>query len=96
MRVKFYPRDIEFWRSTEEYDFSKRLNKISTLECPQKEDYKVFDSRVELIEYLKERGVRMDDPDNPLIFTQENHHVFGKNTYTVIQWSLLGWCVDCY
>lgn len=92
--ITFYPRDIGMWRN--EYDFGDRAGVI-TLVCKEKTDHKTFNDRDELIGYLKEHGVVLDDPQNPLrISGPTNHEQFGPDTYSVVQWSLLGWIKDNY
>lgn len=89
--ITFYPRDIGLWRK----DFC--FNKDITLTPKEKTDHKVFYDRDELIGFLKEHGVRLDDIQNPLEITgPHNNERLGPNTYNVIQWSLLGWIKDDY
>ena len=86
--ITFYPRDIGLWRNV--FDFSQRHGGI-TLECKPQKDRRVFHDRTELIEFLKEHSVRLDDPMHPLEFTgPQEHHEFGY-VYTVSQFHLLGW-----
>ena len=79
------------WRK--DFDFTPDI----TLTPKQKTNFKVFYDRDELIGFLKEHGVRLDDPANPLeIVGPENHHIHGPNTYIVKQWTVLGWLKDNY
>lgn len=83
--ITFYARDIGIWR--EDFCFTNDI----TLSPKEKTHYKTFYDRKELIEFMKSRGVRMDDPAHPLQFTgPKEHHMLGY-VYTVIQWTLLGW-----
>lgn len=92
--ITFYPRDIGMWRN--DFDFSERHGLI-TLVCKEKTHYKTFHDRDELIGFLKQHGVRLDDANNPLEITgPHDNPMFGKDTYNVIQWSLLGWIKDNY
>jgi hypothetical protein len=54
-----------------------------------------FSDRDDLLGYCKENGVRLDDTDNPFsIFGPEDHPEFGPRTFTVKQWTVLGWIKD--
>lgn len=89
--ITFYPRDIGMWRK--DFDFHPDI----TLIPKEKTNHKTFYDRDELIGFLKEHGVRLDDPTNPLKITgPHTHHTLGPDTYDVIQWSLLGWIKDDY
>lgn len=91
--ITFYPRDIGMWRK--EFNFSDRHS--ITLAAKEYSDRKTFYDRDELIGFLKEHGVRLDDPTNPLKITgPHTHYTLGPDTYDVIQWSLLGWIKDDY
>ena len=92
--ITFYPRDIGMWRK--EFDFSRRYGPI-TLECKTETDHKVFYNRNDFIDYLKEHGVKLDDPNNSLLITgPHTNEMLGPDTYDVVQWSLLGWIKDDY
>lgn len=83
--ITFYARDIGIWR--QDFCFTNDI----TLIPKEKYHYKTFYDRKELIEFMKSRGVRLDDPRYPLEFVgPKEHHEFGY-VYDVIQWSLLGW-----
>ena len=87
MKVRFYPRDIGMFRNGD-FDFDPNI----TLVCRNILRYKDFHDRVELIEYLKGCGVRLDDSDYPLQFYDlEMHHSWNRMKWKVKQWSLLGW-----
>lgn len=89
--ITFYPRDIGLWRK--DFDFHPDI----TLIPKEKTNHKTFYDRDELIGFLKQHGVRLDDPTNPLKITgPHNHETLGPDTYDVIQWSLLGWIKDDY
>ena len=93
--ITFYPRDIGRWRSTGLFDFSRRPD--VSLSMSPKSDSVTFHTRAELIQFLKEHGVRLDDAEHPLKFTGPHEHAtFGAGTYHVIQWSLLGWMKEDY
>lgn len=86
--IIFYPCDIGMWRK--EFDFNPPI----TLLPNQKTDHKVFHDQAEFFKFLKERGVRLDDPDFPLKIedaptVSELRKIPGLQS--VIQWSLLGW-----
>jgi hypothetical protein len=56
---------------------------------------KQFSDHDDLLGYCKENGVRMDDPDNPFSITGPmDNPLYGKGTFTVHQWTVLGWIKD--
>ena len=86
--ITFYPRDIGLWRK--DFDFSQRHGSF-TLECKKQTDCKNFYDRTELIKFLKEHGVRLDDPNFPLEFSGPKEHSELGYVYTVMQFHVLGW-----
>lgn len=93
--ITFFPRDIGFWRKT--FDFSERYTGVYKLIAAPPKDRISFYDRDDLIGYLKEHGVRLDDAENPLeILGPNNHEIFGPGTFTVKQWTVLGWLKDDY
>lgn len=96
--IAFYPRDIEMWRS--QFDFNPPITCIQH----EKTDHKGFINREEFIEFLKENGVRLDDPENPLkieiVSPDQPAQCKGLaaqgTLFSVVQWSLLGWIRDNY
>ena len=83
--ITFIPRDIGMWRN--HFDFTP------TILAPPR---KYFHDRDELIQFLKEAGVKLDDAQHPLEFVGPKfHHTLG-NAYDIIQWSLIGWMKDDY
>ena len=94
--ITFYPRDIGRWRK--EFDFTPTI----TLTPKEKTDHKVFMSREDLICFLKEHGVRLDDPQFPLRIEQVDETVYLKGhpaqgeLFMVMQWTVLGWIRDNY
>lgn len=90
--IIFYPRDIGMWHN--EFDFNPDV----TLTPKEKTNYKTFCSKEELINFLKDHGVKLTDPNYPLIFHLHNntglHTTLGSGVSDVVQWSLLGW-VKC-
>lgn len=82
MRITFYPRDIGRWRNT----FNFR-DKLTNPQCVQ------FRDRAELIEFLKQHGVRLDDPEFPLQFIAGTVCPDDARnlTHTVSQWTCIGW-----
>ena len=85
MKLLFIPRDIGKWRDY--FDFSQDI----TLTPKEKPQAKEFNDYSELIEFLKQHRVRLDDPEYPLEFlSRTDHHVFG-NCKEVVQWTLQGW-----
>lgn len=80
MKVRFYPRDIGMWR------------KVFDFESAEQYTYVDFENRVELIDFLKQHGIRLDDPEFPLEFKAGAPIQDGRQlTHTVIQWSCVGW-----
>jgi hypothetical protein len=93
--ITFYPRDIELWRKT--FDFAEGYSQERgiTLVAQPRKDCRVFYDRDELIGFCKEHGVRLNDPLNPFEITgPTNHPVFGEGTFTVKQWTCIGWLKD--
>jgi hypothetical protein len=87
--ITFYPRDIGMWRKV--FNFSlvigTRLPKVKT-----------FHTQDEFFEFLKQHGVKFDDPDNLFElrdYTNSEHpgpHPYlGHNVQTVHQFTVLGW-----
>ena len=82
--ITFYPRDIELWRDT--FKFT-----MPGIHGPSK----VFYDRDDLLGFCKEHGVRLDDAKNPFEITgPTDHPVFGQGTFTVKQWTCIGWLKD--
>lgn len=94
MKIRFYPKDIELFRKTNDFDFSLRNQHIITLTTRLNWDYKDFYDRHELIEYLKNLGVKLDDHEFPLSFTKEPSIVCGEHSFTVCQCAILGWMIE--
>jgi hypothetical protein len=89
--ITFYPRDIGLWRN--DFDFSPDI----TLTPKSRTNHITFPDRDNLIGFCKQHGVRLDDPENPFeILGPHQHPVLGPDTYTVKQWTVLGWLKDNY
>lgn len=96
--IIFYPRDIGRWR--EVFDFHPPI----TLTPKEKTDHKAFRNRAELLEFLAEHKIRLDDPENPLRFETwaPQDDPYGKGTpaqgelLSVVQWTVQGWIRDDY
>ena len=88
--ITFYPRDIGRWRGI--FDIGNITLSVSAVTC------KRFHDRDDLIGFLKEHGVRLDDAANPLTINQHHgeHPTLGEGVFDVIQWTLLGWIKDDY
>jgi hypothetical protein len=85
--IIFIPRDIDRWRNV--YHFGVEL-------VSDKPKVGYFHDKQELISFLKEHGVRLDDVQHPLEFLgPKEHHYFGS-VYDVVQWTLIGWIKDEY
>lgn len=92
--ITFYPRDIELWRRDFNFANDDRGKGI-TLEANNKWTGSYKD-RDEFIDFLKSRGVRLDDHEYPLEIEKLSsvHHSFKEATHVVRQWSLLGFIKD--
>ena len=94
--ITFYPRDIGMWRK--HFDFNPPITAIHH----EKTDHKGFLNREQFIEFLKEHGVRLDDPMHPLRIESADTNVYQKGhdgqgeLLIVVQWSVLGWIRDNY
>jgi hypothetical protein len=94
--ITFYPRDIGIWRK--DFDFNPPI----TLIPKEKTDHKSFHDREEFIQFLKEHGVKLDNPALPLKFEQADENIYTKGykhqgeLLIVVQWSVLGWIRDNY
>jgi hypothetical protein len=87
--ITFYPRDIGIWRNS--FDFAPDI----TLTPKEKTNYKVFKKREELIDFLKEHGITLNDPKYPLKFESINYKIYNQDGMeAVIQWTCLGWIKD--
>jgi hypothetical protein len=90
--ITFYPRDIGIWRKDFTFDYERGI----TLEASNNKQTGSYKDRAEFIEFLKSRGVRLDDHEFPLKIEKldEPNYKFKYATHTVTQWSLLGWIKD--
>jgi hypothetical protein len=94
--ITFYPRDIGMWR--EHFNFNPSI----TATLHEKTDHKCFPNREEFIQFLKEHGVRLDDPQHPLKIESADTGVYSKGhddqgeLLIIVQWSVLGWIRDNY
>lgn len=87
--IRFYPRDIGMFHNGD-FDFSPIVSLVAGAKC----NYKDFYNRVELIEYLKSRGVRLNDAEVPLEFYDyREHQIFGWG-YSVKQCTHLGFMIE--
>ena len=85
--ITFYPRNIGMWRNV--FTFNDITLSVDNVQS------KTFYNRDELIEFLKQHKVRLDDPKYPLeLEGPYEHHVFGNCVYTVKQWTTIGWIKD--
>lgn len=94
--LAFYPHDISIWR--EEFDFAPDI----TLTPKEKIDHKVFYNRWHLFDFLKEHGVRLDDPQHPLLIESAKDGIYPNRyhhqgeLFIVTQRIILGWIKDDY
>jgi len=80
--IRFYPRDIGRWRGL--FNFPPKM-----LPLP---DYEEFDSPQEFLDFLVEHKVRLDDPDNKLMFIKRtaNNDYDCISLYECVQWTSIG------
>ena len=80
--IRFYPRDIGMWRGI--FNFPPKM-----LPLP---DYKEFDSPQEFLDFLVENKVRLDDPNNKLVFIKKTASDAYDciSVYECVQWSSVG------
>lgn len=77
------------WRKV--FDFTPDI----TLTPKEKTNYKGFNSREELIEFLKQHGTKLTDPKYPLRFVPIKGEIYSREGLeAVIQWRCLGWIKD--
>lgn len=95
--IVFFPRDIGMWRK--DFDFHPDI----TLVPKEKTDHKAFRDRGELIQFLKEHGVRLDDAKFPLriektelYFPKPRMNFYVGELFMVHQCTVLGWIKDDY
>lgn len=81
MKVRFYPRDIGMWRKVFDFDSAEQYV------------YADFENLAELIDFLKQHGIKIDDPKYPLVFGVETtiNDDSREITHCVVQWSCVGW-----
>ena len=78
--IIFYPRDIEMWRKS----FNFNTTGVS-------QHTKIFDNREQLIEFLVQHKVRIDDERYPLYFEETTNHHCLDITHTIIQALFIGY-----
>ena len=91
--IRFYPSEIPMFQ-TDDFDFDVRHHPVITLECKYKFDYKDFYDRHDFIEFLKDRGVRLNDPYHVLNIQKlddNDRRIIDGITHAVVHYSLLGW-----
>lgn len=74
--IRFHPRDIGMWRGI--FNFPPKM-----LPLP---DYKEFNTPEEFLTFLTDNKVRLDDPNNKLVFVKKT----ASDSYECIQWSSIG------
>lgn len=97
--IIFFPRDIGMWRKV--FDFNPAITLTPKL-VPSAHEGLPFYSREELIGFLKQHGIRLDDAQHPLLIEKVDETKYHKGharqgeLFTVVQWSLVGWIRDDY
>jgi len=93
--IIFFPIEDSTWNKT--FSFKRSI----TLECKHDLDWHAtFRDRAELIEFLKQHDVKLNDGLNPLKFeqappgTEDPHPYYSGTIYNVIQGSLVGQMKD--
>lgn len=103
--IIFYPRNIGLWVKTNAFDFNPEMTPTGRgeflyIKPREKTDHKSFRDRTEFIQFLKDHGVRLDNPEFPLEINQTNERVYAKGhsdqgeLFVVIQWTVIGWIRD--
>lgn len=85
--ITFFPKEMPIWK-----DFFVFKADI-TLTPKEKTNYKVFQSRNELVDFCKEFGVDIKASYNPIQIMEDfNNENYGVGTYVVKQGDfILGW-----
>lgn len=97
--ITFFPRDIGMWRKV--FDFNPTPTLTPRL-VPSAYEGLVLRDRTELIDFLKQHGVRLDDPQHQLRIEQVSDTIYQKGhagqgeLFIVVQWSVVGWIRDDY
>ena len=80
--IRFHPRDIGMWRGI--FNFPPKM-----LPLP---DYKEFDSPQEFLDFLVNNNVRLNDPNNKLLFIKKTASDAYDciSLYECVQWSSIG------
>ena len=81
--IRFRPRDIGMWRG--KFNFPPKMIPLP--------DFKEFDSPQEFLDFLIENDVRLNDPDNKLMFvklTATDLTYDAIAVYDVHQWTSIG------
>lgn len=88
--ITFYPRDLPRWRN--EFNFNAPIT-LTTKDAATKG----FRNRAELIEFLKDHGVKVDTPSSPLEFIGPKfNHFYNKYMYIVMAGIAIGYFTDDY
>jgi hypothetical protein len=88
------------WRKV--FDFNPTPTLTPRL-VPSAHEGLVLRDRTELIDFLKQHGVRLDDPQHQLRIEQVSDTIYQNLGYAgqgelfiVVQWSVVGWIRDDY
>lgn len=87
------------WRKVFDFDRAPTLTPTIT---PNAHEGMHFYSRDELISFLKQHRVRLDDPEHPLLIEQVSDTLYQKGhagqgeLFIVVQWTVVGWIRDDY
>ncbi len=93
MKVRFYPANIKRFKNGD-FDFSIRGKSCITLVARTIFDYKDFHDRRGLIEYLAERGIKLNSFKYPLRIDKEKCFMDNRIVFRVHQKEFLGWMVE--
>lgn len=97
--IAFFPRRIAPWVNI--FDFQPDITLIPK-EKPNACAGMGFRNREEFVQFLKDSGIRMDNPEFPLKIEQVNEQVYPKGNasqgelFIVVQCTVIGWIRDDY
>jgi hypothetical protein len=97
--ITFFPRHIGPWNTI--FDFEPDIT-LTPKARPNARTGMGFHNREEFIQFLKDSGIRLDNPEFPLKIEQANERVYLKGhaaqgeLLIVVQWTVIGWIRDNY
>lgn len=92
--ILFYPANLYLWNN--EFEFNNSI----TLTPKEKTNFKSFYDRDELIGFLKDKGIKLNNGLNPLTIFHAKEpypdYIKSQEVFEVKQENTLGWLVDYY